>query len=103
MLSAHELTPGTKKPDVEIFKGGMLSFVKTCSFSPPIFPQLYSKPAPTINRSRKSGVPFVPLHNAQPLGMSPKWPTYGRIVPTGKVLLPCEAGNSKFVCEGDAT
>ena len=39
-----------------------------------------------------SGVPLEPSHKAQPLGISAKLPTYGKMVPMGSSkLLPCEA------------
>ena len=48
-------------------------------------------------------MPLVPSQRCQSSGISFKSPVYGHIVPTGTDrLLDCEAGNSKFVCEGDA-
>ncbi len=50
-----------------------------------------SKPAPTTNRLRRSGVPFVPSHKAQPEGIEVVLPCQMQIVPDGIVeTLPWE-------------
>ena len=53
---------------------------------PPISPGVYILPAPTINRSRKSGVPFDPSHICQPVGMLAAVLFHIQITPLGTTL-----------------
>ena len=53
--------------------------------APPVAPAVYFPPAPTMNLFLRSGVPFVPSHNAQPNGVFV--PDHITIVPRGKI--PC--------------
>ena len=55
---------------------------------PPVAPTASVLPAPTTKRSRRSGVPFVPLHSAQPDGMEAMLPDHMMMPPTG--ILPAE-------------
>jgi len=49
--------------------------------APPVAFTAYDEPAPTTKRSRKSGVPLEPLHNAQPEGIEAIDPDHNIIIP----------------------
>lgn len=53
---------------------------------PPVTPGLYVLPAPTMNLSRRSGVPLVPLHSNQPEGMEAIDPDHMTITPLGRMF-----------------
>ena len=53
------------------------------SAEPPVASTEYVEPAPTINRSLRSGVPLDPLHNTHPEGIEPIEPDHNIIPPEG--------------------
>ena len=65
---------------------GMLVVVSVLLCEPPVAPGSSPEAAPRINLSRRSGVPPLPLHNAQPDGMFARVPDHITITPVGIIL-----------------
>ena len=63
---------------------GICAVVSVTVFTPPVAFTAYVVPAPTTNLSRKSGVPAVPSHSVQPVGLETIEPDHKVIRPTGK-------------------
>jgi hypothetical protein len=56
--------------------------------APPVVPGSIPGAAPLMNKDRKSGVPFVPSHSSQPLGIADSRPAHMTISPDGRLDAP---------------
>ena len=56
---------------------------------PPDAPGLYAPPAPTINLSVRFGVPLLPSHNTNPVGILP-------VLPDHKIIIPLTNADGTF-------
>ncbi|WP_157679573.1 hypothetical protein [Methylovulum psychrotolerans] len=75
------------RPSEEVVNGTSCLVADGFKLCPFVFDRVKVCPAPTTNRPRKSGVPFVPSHNAQCAGMVFTAPDHIAIIPTGKRFL----------------